>query len=380
MGFLGISDEGMSLTEAADQLGVSRNSLKKRCDRGTIDYYKGSDGARRIPQDVIDNFGVRTIDELPYNPYDYSPKFDIPPAELWGSGKAPVVKPSTKEHWETVVFASDFHVPYHDTVLVDAWLDMLADIKPHRVVLNGDINDFFNLSRFNAASERLELLQSEINQGKMIRQQVRVICPDAVIDETIGNHEERLMTYPGFNAPALRSLDSLKPANLLGLNDLEITHWPANGFRLREDFVVEHGVVVRSQSGASAKARLETTLISGIMGHTHRLDSFRKSGYRHLSWYEQGCMCMLNPDYVKGGANWTQGFAVGMFSTKTSNFNVQLIPAVGRGFVYDGKHYGETNNEADIWTGPLPNFESKIENDQYVKELITMERGTLIGA
>lgn len=371
MGYLGVSDEGMTLTEAAEYLGVTRESLKKRCDRGTIDYSKGTDSARRIPQYVLDNWGTRSIDELPYNPYDYNPKFEIPLPELWGSGKAPVIKPSTQEHWETVIFASDFHVPYHDVVLVDAMLDVMADIKPHRVVLNGDINDFFQMSRFNAANERLELLQSEINQGKLIRQQVRIVNPDAIIDETIGNHEERLMTYPGFRAPALRSLESLQPANLLGLNELEITHWPANGFRLREDFVVEHGVVVRSSSGASAKARLESTLISGIMGHTHRMDSYRKKGYRDLSWYEQGCMCMLNPDYVKGGANWTQGFAIGIFSTKTANFNVQLIPAVGRGFIYDGKHYGQTDVDADIWSGASPNIETKIENDQYVKELAT---------
>ena len=149
----------------------------------------------------------------------------------------------------------------------------------------------------------------------------------------------------------------------MGLDELEITHWPTNGFRLREDFLVEHGATVRAHAGATAKARLEATLISGVMGHTHRMAPAVRSGYRDLRWYETGCLCMLNPDYVKGEANWQQGFWIGVFSTKTGNFNIQTIPAIGRGFIFDGNHYGQTNIEADIWSGPQPNFQTDISSD-----------------
>lgn len=356
-------EDGLTLTEAASELGVSRNSLKKRCDRNSIEYYLDSKGARRIPHTVISAMGRRTIDDFIINPYDYDPKFDIPKAELWGNGKAPVVKPSTTERWEVVMGVNDIHVPYHDTVLIDAMLELATDLTPHRFIINGDTNDFFALSKYNKANERLDMLQAELTQGKMIREAIRNAVPNAQIEETLGNHEERLLTYPGFNAPALRSLSALKPSALLGLDDLEIRHWPTNGFRLREEFLVEHGAQVRSVSGATARARLEQTLISGVMGHTHRLDSARKAGYRKLGWFETGCLCMLNPDYVKDEANWTQGFWIGTFSTKTSNWNVQLIPAVGRGFIFDGKHYGDTDQEADPFVGPRPNFEQDVPSD-----------------
>ena len=104
-------------------------------------------------------------------------------------------------------------------------------------------------------------------------------------------------------------------------------------------------------------------MISGVMGHTHRMGEARRSGYRELAWFETGCLCKLNPDYVPTEANWKQGVWVGHFSTKTSNFNVQLIPAVGRGFIYDGKHYGDTGTEIDLFVGPLPNFEQDIPSD-----------------
>lgn len=364
-----LDDDGLTLTQAAEILGVSRNSLKKRCDRNTIDYYLDSKGSRRIPQHVIDAMGRRTVDDFVINPYDYDPKFDIPKAELWGNGKAGIVDPATKEHWEVIMGVSDIHVPYHDTVLVDAMLELATDLQPHRFVINGDTNDFFSISRYNRALERMDMLQAELDQGKMVREGIRNAVPNAQIEETLGNHEERLLTYPGFNAPALRSLSALKPSKLLGLDDLEIRHWPTNGFRLREDFLVEHGAQIRSQAGSTARARLDQTLISGVIGHTHRQASFMRSGYRKLAWYEQGCLCMLNPDYVKDEANWQQGFWIGLFSTKTNNWNVQLVPAVGRGFIFDGKHYGQTDVEADPFVGPSPNFEQDVPSD-FAKQVV----------
>jgi hypothetical protein len=39
---------------------------------------------------------------------------------------------------------------------------------------------------------------------------------------------------------------------------------------------------------------------------------------------------------------------VGTFNTRSSNYNVQLIPAVGRGFIFNGKHFGNTSETRDI--------------------------------
>lgn len=347
--------EAVNIADAAAMTGLTRKAIKRRIERGTLDSFL-ENGRRMISVDELDRITQNTLSEMPYNPYLGDPAYEIPKAELWGEGKAVLIEPSTSEHWEVGAFFSDIHAPYHDKPLIDAAIELLANLQPHFVVLNGDVNDFFGISRFNKANERSDLLQEELDIGIEIRKAFRAAAPNARFYETIGNHEERLLTYPAFNAPVLRSLRALKPSTLLGLDELEIRQFPQHGFRLRNEFVVEHGVAIRKDSGATAKARLNDTLISGIMGHTHRLDSARRSGYRELSWYEQGCMCMLNPDYVKGEANWKQGFAIGTFSTKTDNFNVQLIPAIGRGFIFDNKHYGDTDSEIDLWSGPLPNI------------------------
>jgi hypothetical protein len=364
------SDDGMTLTDAAIELGVSRNLLKKRCDRGTIDYFLDEDGKRRIPHEVIEEWGSRTVDDFEgINPYDYDPKFDIPKAEIWGNGKAPVIELPKNKRWITVMGVNDIHAPYHNMRLIDATIEVAESLQPDIFVIGGDTNDFFSLSRFNKASERMDMLQQELDQGKMIRQAYRDAVPNAQMEELIGNHEERLLTYPGFNAPALRSLSALKPSTLLGLDELQIRHWPINGFRLTDDFLVEHGATVRGQAGATAKARLDATLISGVMGHTHRMGEARRTGYRELTWFEAGCLCMLNPDYVRGEANWKNGFWIGQFSTQTGVNHVQLVPAVGQGFIIDGRHYGDTNIELDIFTGPSPNFEQDVPSD-YEKVIV----------
>lgn len=244
-------------------------------------------------------------------------------------GRAQLVKPATSEAWERVVFLSDVHVPYQDKPLVESALRLVRQWQPHRVVINGDVADLFILSRFNQSQERMDSLQDDIDEANDFRRSVREAAPQAVIDETLGNHDDRTLTYVKQNARALYSLRALQPENLFAYKELGITHHPGCGFLLRPGFLVKHGTIVRGEAGASAKGELLAAGISGISGHTHRLGSYSRAGYVERSWYEQGCLCRVDPDYVKGGVpNWQQGIAIGEFSTRSDAFQVQLVPGV----------------------------------------------------
>lgn len=237
--------------------------------------------------------------------------FDAP-AVKWGHGAAKLVKSKTNE---TVVFGSDFHFPYQDNGAIESFLWMVQSLQPDRVVLNGDINDFFQLSRFNTGLHRVDELQNEIDMANEFRRLVRTKAPNAVIDETEGNHDNRIRTYVEKNARSLQSLRALQPEALFRYKELEINHHPGCGFLLRPEFVVKHGTIVRGEAGATAKAELAAAGISGISGHTHRLARYRKAGYVQREWLEQGALCRMDPDYIPGGPpNWTAGCAVGEFS------------------------------------------------------------------
>lgn len=220
------------------------------------------------------------------------------------------------------------HFPYQDNKAIESFLWMVQQLQPHRVVLNGDINDFFQLSRFNTGLERIDDLQNEIDQANYFRTLVRQKAPNAVLDEVDGNHDSRIKTYVEKNARALKSLRDIKPEALFRYGKLEINWHPGAGFLLRPEFVVKHGSIVRAEAGASAKAEFMLAGVSGISGHTHRLATYRKAGYVPRQWTEQGCLCRTDPDYVTGAPNWFQGCAVGEFSTKSSSFVVHEVPLV----------------------------------------------------
>lgn len=246
----------------------------------------------------------------------------------WGYGAPRRVPKATKEDTELVVFISDTHFPYHDQSLIDSSLRLIRKLNPHRVVLNGDVNDFFQLSRFNIGHQRLDWLQEELDMGNSYRAALRRAAPDAVIDETVGNHDSRIQSYVAANGRALASLRALKPSSLFLHKEYGINHHPGCGFLLRPWFLVKHGTLIRKHAGWSAKAELEAAGISGISGHTHRLATYRVGGLKPLSWTEQGGLMRLDPDYVVGAPNWQQGCAVGEFSTRRESFVVHEVPAV----------------------------------------------------
>ena len=254
--------------------------------------------------------------------------FDSPPSESWGYGAAPVVRAATRRATETVVFVSDIHAPFHDEAAVAAALRLIRKVAPDRVVINGDVNDFFQLSRFNAGLERLDVLQEEIDAGNRIRRAIRAAAPNAHIAATLGNHDSRIKAYVEKNARSLASLRALDPASLFLYDELEIDAYGAAGFRLRPEYLVKHGSVVRKGSGATAKAELTAAGISGISGHTHRLATHRVNGYSPRQWTEQGCLCRTDPDYIVGIPDWQQGVVVGEFSTRSNTFVTHDVPFI----------------------------------------------------
>jgi predicted phosphodiesterase len=247
------------------------------------------------------------------------------------------VPKATREETERVVFLSDTHFPFHEQSLVESSLRFVKKLKPHRVVLNGDVNDFFQLSRFNTGLERLDTLQDELDLGNGYRANLRKAAPNAVIDETTGNHDDRIISYVQQNGRALTSLRALEPARLLNHKDLGINHHPGAGFLLRPNFLVKHGTLIRKHAGWSAKAELEAAGVSGISGHTHRLCTYRAGGLNPLSWTEQGGLMRLDPDYITGVPSWQQGAAVGFFSTKTNSFLIEEVQAVDGKLFYGGR-------------------------------------------
>lgn len=211
-----------------------------------------------------------------------------------------------------VFVASDIHFPFQDNNAVDRFINDCYLEMPDVIVLNGDLMDFYKLSRFSKDPKGRDP-EEEIDMCREFLGKLRQANPNAEIYYTIGNHETRLTKYILDNAPYIVGLvenvfDLLKvdEFNVIGCSSLLVN----------DTFMFKHGTRLGNKSGLSAMKELEAHYLSGATGHTHRLAKFttRKSGKRFV-WFETGCLCTLDPEYMVQ-PDWQQGYAVIKFDSK----------------------------------------------------------------
>ena len=232
-----------------------------------------------------------------------------------------------------VLVVNDFHGQFRDKKTCKMLFNFIKREKPDKIILNGDVVDFYSISRFDKDAFRQWHLQEEIDNVITLLNQLRKRT-DVPMIYIEGNHEERLRKYLRSNARPLATLKALRIESLLKLKELRIKY-ETDGIWLGDLFVY-HGSLVRKDAGATAKAEREKNGCSGMSGHTHRdgTSPIRTRGGQ-LCWWENFCMCDLNPDYVDGIANWTQGFSV---ITQTGGREyVEQIPIINGEMIYGGK-------------------------------------------
>lgn len=204
-----------------------------------------------------------------------------------------------------VLIGSDIHIPFQDSKAVDAFINYAAELQPTHIVLNGDVLDFYKLSRFVKGEGRNPY--EEIKECQELLKRIKATCPNSEIYYVIGNHETRLETYVLTNAPHLASLIE-DVFTILKTKELDVIGCAK--VLINDSFVCTHGKLLGNKAGLSAIKEIEKHYSSGASGHTHRLAKFitRKAG-RKFVWLETGCLCDLNPEYVQD-PDWQQGFAV----------------------------------------------------------------------
>lgn len=207
---------------------------------------------------------------------------------------------------------SDIHFPYEDPQALELVKQFLQDFRPHTLVLNGDIWDMPQISKYTRRKSELKdplNLQEHLDYGD---RGVTAIVEAARPDETLlilGNHEDRWDSYLGSQARELSSLQCLDFEKLFNLDRFKWTTY-GRGFWLNGSLFVYHG----SFTGASNWTDRERMAAgaSTITGHMHqqKVTYFRDRSrtYKNIA---QGCLCKLNAPYLKTPPNWQQGFVYG---------------------------------------------------------------------
>lgn len=203
-----------------------------------------------------------------------------------------------------IVVGSDIHFPYQDDKAVNAFIDFCTEHQPEVIVINGDVLDFYKLSRFSKDPAGKNP-KEEIEMCRDFFKTLKASCSKSQIYYTIGNHETRLEKYVLDYAPQVACLmDNV--FQIIKTDELGIIGCAS--LLINNSIIFKHGNRLGSKSGLSAIKELEAHYLSGATGHTHRLAKFstRKSG-RRFFWFETGCLCTLDPEYMID-PDWEQGF------------------------------------------------------------------------
>lgn len=224
------------------------------------------------------------------------------------------------EKYKRVMVTGDYHIPFMDKQAYDVMKTYARMYKPDVFVINGDLLDFYGISKFDKNPERGTRVKEEIDLGRKCIQDLRKTLPkDTEIYLTGANHEGRFQKYLWSHAPELYGVEGLTVEEQLKLSESGVKFVRADNDYWKDDtghlklgnVLIMHGdnrlngASTSKYSGYSVK----NTMLGGlqqnvIMGHVHRLGQiYHSTPYGTLVGLEGGCLCKLS-----GTANWQQGF------------------------------------------------------------------------
>lgn len=211
-----------------------------------------------------------------------------------------------------VLILSDIHIPYHDEVAVNAALAHGKKKKPDVIILNGDIGDFYGVSRHDKDPRRS--LADELDAIRQFLFHLRKQFPTSRILYKIGNHEARMEMFLVKNAPVLLGVSDFELPVLLKFDELNIELVPSLTLIRLGNLPIYHGHELPQGMSSPVNPargiwmRVQESL---ICGHWHRTSEHTEStglNKRLSSCWSTGCLCDLTPDYAIVN-RWNHGFA-----------------------------------------------------------------------
>lgn len=179
----------------------------------------------------------------------------------------------------SIAIASDFHYPFQDESAIAAFLTYATVRQPDYIVLNGDLLDFYRLSRFSKGEGRNP--KEEIDMVKEFLKTLRDKCPNSNIYYPIGNHETRLEKYVYDKAPEIASIMN-NFYELLDCEELGVIGCSKVIFN--NSFTCKHGMLLGKKAGMSAMKEIENSYMSGATGHcfSEDVEVLTPTGWRRI--------------------------------------------------------------------------------------------------
>ena len=219
---------------------------------------------------------------------------------------------------------SDIHIPYHSIDALTAAFDYAKKEKPDAILLNGDVLDFFQLSKF----ERDPKARSFAHELAGFKDFMEVLNNtfNAQVYYKMGNHCERYEHFLWRRAHEIvgveefefsniikaraNGIEIIKDKRVIKAGDLNIIHGHEFGGGIFSPVNVARGLFMRGK-------------VSAMQGHSHQTSEHTETDMngKLVTTWSVGCLCELNPAYRPLANKYNHGFAI--VDIDGSNFEVR---------------------------------------------------------
>jgi hypothetical protein len=208
---------------------------------------------------------------------------------------------------------SDVHVPYHSEIAVAAAVGFLKEQQLGGLLLNGDIADFYAISRYTKDPTQRDF-KGELEAVRQFIAYLRNEFPGIPIVYKLGNHEERWQHWLWQHAAEISDDPRMSLNGWLDLGKHDITLVEDQRPVMLGKLPVLHGHELPRGMAAPvnvARGVFLRTGCTGLVGHSHRSSNHAESDMWHheTATWSTGCLCDLRPEYARIN-KWNWGFAV----------------------------------------------------------------------
>ena len=265
-----MSQKATTAREFRDKYGKEMPTLKlaRIMLKETNHLFKDVEDARTVLRYIEGKSGYKLKENTKHNKY-FADERSKNPYQLPKSDETSYEPFVLKGHKRVAVF-SDIHVPYHSTDAITAALDFCKKEKPDALLINGDILDCFQLSRFikdprkRHFAEELKVFKEVIDIFKKVL--------NCKIYLKYGNHEERYENFLFVKAKELIGVEDFELDNIIKarangidvIKDKRIIH--ANGLNIIHGHEFSTGFFSPVNVARGLFLRGKT---SALQGHSH---------------------------------------------------------------------------------------------------------------
>lgn len=249
----------------------------------------------------------------------------------------------------TTLVIGDVHIPAHDQKAVDLVLEWIEDQPVDRVILNGDIIDAYEISRWLQPGSRGVGLAEEIRMGREFLGSIRrALGPKGEILWIEGNHCFRFKSYIMNQAPSIAELEhnvTIQDQLQFDLHGVEFVEcrgskWFSTYIEAAPGVLVGHFNKTSINAGYAVKGLLDKYGASIITGHGHCMGTSHRTHHDGpIFGYEGGCLCDLSPTYCEP-SHWAQGFIVIREIPGAPKPTIERVVIDAHSFSYGGVFYG----------------------------------------